>query len=417
VSVTWVFESSVFADGQAALKGAAAAAGHRCVEWQDDWWADRGWPALGGDAVVFHGSLGNAARIERDLPWAPAGSCGEAAFRCSAWYPRALRWLTSSPHEILPANELVADPEWVFEQLGNPASIFVRPDSPLKPFSGRVLPRDGVTLAALDHGFYYDDPALPVVVAPARSIGREWRFVVADARVVAGSRYSAEERRAHPEPPEGAAWDFAARVASVLAPPAEVYVMDVCECDGELRILELNPFGGADLYACRAEDVVAAVSAVAARTSAAPRGAPPSPEPTVPSSPRPIRELDGRRFSTLDGFWDEIDRVLLLDSVWGRNLDAFNDVLGGGFGTPEGGYELVWSHHELSKERLGHAETIRLCEKALADGTTHPSGRRHIEHELRLARAGLGPTTFDELVSLILEHDPSAGGNVVLVLR
>jgi hypothetical protein len=41
--------------------------------------------------------------------------------------------------------------------------------------------------------------------------------------------------------------------------------MDICEADGELRLLELNPFSGADLYACRLDDVVAAVSAAAVR--------------------------------------------------------------------------------------------------------------------------------------------------------
>ena len=41
--------------------------------------------------------------------------------------------------------------------MGDPSRIFVRPDSPLKPFSGRVLDRDSISLAALDHGFYFDD--------------------------------------------------------------------------------------------------------------------------------------------------------------------------------------------------------------------------------------------------------------------
>ena len=43
------------------------------------------------------------------------------------------------------------------------APMFVRPDSPLEPFAGRVLARDKISLAALDHGFYYDDAYLPVV--------------------------------------------------------------------------------------------------------------------------------------------------------------------------------------------------------------------------------------------------------------
>jgi hypothetical protein len=44
--------------------------------------------------------------------------------------------------------------------------------------------------------------------------------------------------------------------------PADVYVLDVCESDGDLRLIEINPFGGADLYACDAISVVRAVTDV-----------------------------------------------------------------------------------------------------------------------------------------------------------
>ena len=64
-------------------------------------------------------------------------------------------------------------------------------------------------------------------------------------------------------------------------------------------------------------------------------------------------EIDGRDFSTLDGFYDEISRVLIPGVFWGRNLDAFDDVLYGGFGTPDEGFALIWKNHELSRDVLG----------------------------------------------------------------
>jgi RNAse (barnase) inhibitor barstar len=43
--------------------------------------------------------------------------------------------------------------------------------------------------------------------------------------------------------------------------------------------------------------------------------------------------LDGRKMTDLDGFYDEIQRVLCPNfEFFGRNLDAFNDILRGGFG-------------------------------------------------------------------------------------
>ena len=64
-------------------------------------------------------------------------------------------------------------------------------------------------------------------------------------------------------------------------------------------------------------------------------------------------EIDGANFSTIDGFYEEISRVLIPGATWGRNLDAFNDILWGGFGTPEAGFVLVWKNHHLSRDRLG----------------------------------------------------------------
>jgi len=260
---TWVLESPAFSTGHATLLPALAGAGDPTIQWDDAWWTTGEYPALSATPVVFHGSLGNAARIRAELPWRPGAFCDVPAFHCYAWYPRAKEWLVHREWRVLPANEVASNALAALEPIGALDAAFIRPDSPLKPFAGRVLPRERISLAALDHGFYYDDPALPVVVAPVRAVGREWRYVVVDRRVVAGSAYSAGDRAARPDDPRGEPWAFAADVAVRLEPPERVYVLDVCEADGQLWLLELNPFSGADLYACRAEDVVEAVSRVA----------------------------------------------------------------------------------------------------------------------------------------------------------
>jgi hypothetical protein len=259
--IVWVLEAAAFPRSHAPLEQAAREAGHRVLLWDDEWWSTEGWPRLAGATVIFHGSLGNAERIRATIPWHPGAYCASDAFHCSAWYPRAAAWLLHRDWRVLPANVLAADPACALAPLGNPAAVFVRPDSPLKPFAGRVLPAGGLTLPALDHGFYYDDPALPVVVAPVRSVGREWRYVVVESRVVAGSAYASDGRTALPDEPGGEPWAFASEVAQHLAAPEAVYVMDVCEADGRLWLLELNPFSGADLYACGCPEVVEAVGA------------------------------------------------------------------------------------------------------------------------------------------------------------
>ncbi len=256
----WLIETDVFDDGyRARMSAAIRATGHTLKLWDDDWWDD-GLPRVRGP-VMFHGSLGNAAAIKARCPsWLPGALCDAPAFRCSSWYPAAQRWLLHTRHRILPAARLVAAPAAAFASVGAGSSAFVRPDSPLKPFSGRVLPVDAVSLSALDHGVYYDDDQLPVVVAPRRNIGREWRFVIVNRGVVTGSAYIAAGRRADRADPTGAPWRLAEEIAAALPPPEPAYVLDVCEADGALHLLELGPLSGADLYGCDLSAVVAGVS-------------------------------------------------------------------------------------------------------------------------------------------------------------
>ena len=142
------------------------------------------------------------------------------------------------------------------------------------------------------------------------------------------------------------------------------------------------------------------------------RPQPPDPSPTG----LPEFVLDGTPFGDLDGFFTAISRTLGV-SGWGRNLDAFNDILRGGFGTPEGGFILRWASSAISAHRLGWPETIRFIENKLT--TCHPTNIPAVEADLAAARRGQGQTLFDIITSIIRTHGPGgieAGDNVHLIL-
>jgi len=106
-----------------------------------------------------------------------------------------------------------------------------------------------------------------------------------------------------------------------------------------------------------------------------------------------IYVIDGADFSTLQEFYDEVSRVLIPDVFWGRNLDAFNDILRGGFGTPDEGFILVWKNSELSKKHLGYAETVRWLEAKVQ--TCHPMNCPAIREKIADAKNSVGETVFD----------------------
>ncbi|MFE2341247.1 barstar family protein [Streptomyces sp. NPDC059431] len=113
-----------------------------------------------------------------------------------------------------------------------------------------------------------------------------------------------------------------------------------------------------------------------------------------------IYELDGERIRTLEDFWLVIgEAVNGPGGYFGGNLDAFNDCLRGGFGTPDDGdFRIVWRRHEVSRRMLGHPETARQLEKVL--GRCHPTNRTRVGEDLAAARRGEGATVFDWLVQI-----------------
>lgn len=65
-----------------------------------------------------------------------------------------------------------------------------------------------------------------------------------------------------------------------------------------------------------------------------------------------IYEIDGNNFSDLNSFYTELSTKVLKTSEWGHNLDALNDVLRGGFGTPDEGFILIWDNSSVSRQAL-----------------------------------------------------------------
>lgn len=122
--------------------------------------------------------------------------------------------------------------------------------------------------------------------------------------------------------------------------------------------------------------------------------------------------------TSLEAFFDQFIEIALGGARWGTNLDAFNDVLRGGFGTPEEGFTLRWRDSAVARRLLGYPETVRQLELRLE--RCHPANRRDVRRALSQARRGVGPTVFDWLIEIISAHGPGgdeAEDNVRLILE
>jgi len=260
-SVHWLIEVDVFPVTASGITAALDARGQRWSRWHDQARADELPPT--SLPTLFWGSLG-AAYGPASAPWRP-GAIGDVhSFTCSEYTSRLTGInITNGRALHTTVAKLVASPAPLLAELGPTTHVFVRPESPLKPFSGRVLAINDLSLEALDHGFYYDNTDLPIAVSLPRHIAREWRFVIAKGQVITGCEYIASRRGAGQAIPRECN-ALASRVARHSWQPAAIYVVDIAQVDGEFAVMELNPFSGADFYDCDPQRIVEAASRVAA---------------------------------------------------------------------------------------------------------------------------------------------------------
>lgn len=123
----------------------------------------------------------------------------------------------------------------------------------------------------------------------------------------------------------------------------------------------------------------------------------------TPATDLPVLIIDGATFSDFEGFQQALS-ALLTDYEWHGNLDAFNDILRGGFGTPESGWILRWLNSDLSREALGYDATVKHLEQLL--NTCHPSNISLMRQRIETARRTEGPTLFATIIEIIRIHGP-----------
>lgn len=117
--------------------------------------------------------------------------------------------------------------------------------------------------------------------------------------------------------------------------------------------------------------------------------------------------INGNNFSDFDGFYDEVERNLTKGLSWkiGRNLNAYNDVLRGGFGVHEyfEPFTLTWINSAKSEIDFGRQATIAYLEKILT--TCHPENIAAVQEDLEHAKAGTYPTIFEDIVQITKSHE------------
>jgi hypothetical protein len=195
-----------------------------------------------GDCVLGCGTFPFAREIQLHRRWVPGAWCNAEGLDCTRYFAHFGKFLLNQPYVILPGVEAIRQRDWLFEVFGRDDEVFARPAGGHKLFTGRRVYRDDFAVALAPTRY---DPATLVVVASPREIDREWRLVVA------ASRYAEQGGKAVaagcPEPVRSYAEGL---LAEVPWRPDPIFMLDICEAEGQLWLVELNGFSTSSLYQC-----------------------------------------------------------------------------------------------------------------------------------------------------------------------
>jgi RNAse (barnase) inhibitor barstar len=117
-------------------------------------------------------------------------------------------------------------------------------------------------------------------------------------------------------------------------------------------------------------------------------------------------EVEGNAIQDIASFYEEINRVFMVGENWliGQSLDAFNDLLVGGYGALQGAdsVDLVWHHMDYSRKALGYQTTREYYLEKLRPGS--PYNKKLFGEKLAALESGRGETYFDTVLAVLAEH-------------
>jgi hypothetical protein len=211
--------------------------------------------------VIFLGTLTLMRHIHASRRWRPGGWCHFEDLACSTYYAHFGPFLLNREYALLPIAEAVRLADNLFKRYADNGVVFVRPNSVDKSFTGTLTDRSSFTSKFFGTGF---DPTTLILVARPKKLSREWRLLVANSKVIAGSQYrNANDREDLPGYPDEVHQFVMNVLQNVAWRPAPLFIMDVCESEDGLRLLELNSFGCSGHYLADKRAIVQTASELA----------------------------------------------------------------------------------------------------------------------------------------------------------
>lgn len=215
------------------------------------------------DCVICYGDIDFVLQVRQRAPFIPGAYCNFDNMKCSTYFAYLGEHLLNKQYLMMPIGDLLRRWDeltgifYPWASVRGNKSLFVRPDSGVKPFIGDVVrPDEKLKIQSIVQSV---GPETLVVVAQEKQITTEWRFVVCDKRVITGCQYLPEELPGW----SPSSFCLAQKIASQEWQPDLCYTVDIAESESRVYLLEINSFSCAGLYDCGIASIVKLISEAA----------------------------------------------------------------------------------------------------------------------------------------------------------
>lgn len=254
--ITWWIDGT-----ESDLSQAVKDAGHNLINTQYACWEHPDYAkVVGGSTVIYHGSIQFCNDFIRNTTVKLYQDVSVKNYECTSYYPKYGRELLNGHYVMMPFGDLARKKEWLFHLFSVDNCIFLRPNSGLKQFTGTIIKYESFE-KDLDYlRFYEHEDDLLTIVSGPELIKWEARMIVVDGKVITGSYYRINRLHQEKLADERLIKSTQKLIDDVKWHPDDIYVIDVCETNEELKVVEVGAFSYAGLYKCDRNEIVKSIS-------------------------------------------------------------------------------------------------------------------------------------------------------------
>jgi len=221
--------------------------------------------------IVAYGTTTLLRSIDREKCWYPGMWYDNTTFKPSVWGIRFKNdWLNNKSKFFF-----LSEFENIKDEFLKHGQLFIRPNSDLKLFNGDVFDfyefekwYENLEIRIESCAYKNLDKNAEISTAPVHNILSEWRYVICNKKVIAGSKYRYRGRlyqSSKPEDMDEGANLLTKNIADNRWQLSRVYVVDICKTKNDYKIIEFNTFNASGLYDCDIMSVVHDVTKQAER--------------------------------------------------------------------------------------------------------------------------------------------------------